>query len=136
MRGPSKLCLLALGCLLGAGARAFGQAEVQPASSKADPTAQPYRQRVYPYSAARRADDNSVSARPSLLVYVITGGLQFGAVDLLSGTFVPIGPGLPPDVGTGLVPGRGASLLSLAFTGNLDAIDPVTGITSLVGPTG
>lgn len=46
----------------------------------------------------------------------------------------PIGPGLPPNVGDGLVPG--ASLLSLGFEGNLEAIDPGTGEASRVGATG
>jgi len=118
------------------GARAFGQAEVQPASSNADTTAQLWRRRVSSYSAATRLGAIPAAASHGPLVYVITIAFQFGAVDLRSGAFLPIGPGLPPDVGTGLVPGRGATLLSLAFTGNLDAIDPVTGITSVVGATG
>jgi len=69
-------------------------------------------------------------------VYVLTIGFEFGAVDLHSGTFLPIGPGLPEDVGGGLAPGPGQSLLSLAFSGNLVAIDPRTGETRIVGPTG
>jgi hypothetical protein len=76
------------------------------------------------------------SARNGHLVYVITGSSQFGAVDLHSGAFLPIGPALPPDVGGGLVPGHGKSLLTLAFSGNLVKIDPVTGTTSVVGRTG
>src|SRR5215831_17664051 len=74
--------------------------------------------------------------KASLLTYAITVGFQFGAVDLGSGAFLPIGPGLPPDVGDGLVQGHGTSLLSLGFTGNLVAIDPFTGRTSVVGATG
>jgi hypothetical protein len=71
------------------------------------------------------------------IVYVVTNGLQFGAEDLRSGAFVPIGPGLPPeDAGVGLVPGHGRSLLTLAFTGDLIGVDPVTGAASLVGKTG
>jgi hypothetical protein len=74
---------------------------------------------------------------PNLMVYVVTNGRQFGAEDLRSGTFVPIGPGLPPeDASVGLVPGRGRTLLTLAFTGDLIGIDPVTGAASLVGKTG
>src|SRR6266478_820310 len=90
----------------------------------------------FSYRAARQETDIPASASSGLLVYVLTGGLQFGAVDLRSGRFLPIGPGLPPDVGTGLVPGRGTSLLTLAFTVNLDAINPATGVTSVVGATG
>ncbi len=73
---------------------------------------------------------------PASLVYVITVGFQFGAVDLRRGNFLPIGPALPGDVGTGLTPGRGTSLVSLGFSGNLWAIDPFTGVTSIVGATG
>jgi hypothetical protein len=105
-------------------------------SARADPRAQLWRARISANSAAPRADAIPAAASDSRLVYVITLAFQFGVLDLRSGTFLPIGPGLPPDVGTGLVPGRGASLLSLGFTGNLDAIDPVTGITSVVGATG
>jgi len=76
------------------------------------------------------------SARHSLLVYVITGSPQFGAVDLYSGTFLPIGPSLPPEVGGGLVQGPGNTLLTLGSSGNLVAIDPVTGTSSVVGHTG
>jgi hypothetical protein len=70
------------------------------------------------------------------LVYVITGSPQFGAVDLHSGKFLPIGPALPPEVGGGLVQGPGKTLLTLGFSGNLVSIDPVTGISSVVGHTG
>lgn len=95
-----------------------------------------YRRWNLPSIEARPAAEGSKPYKPGPLAYVITVAFQFGAVDLHSGTFLPIGPGLPPNVGTGLVPGRGATLLSLAFDGNLDAIDPVTGITSVVGATG
>ena len=63
----------------------------------------------------------------SLLTYAIAGfTLQFGALDLATGKFFPIAP-VPPDVGTGLVHGRGTSLLYLAFSGKLTALDPVFG---------
>ena len=39
-------------------------------------------------------------------------------------------------MGDGLVPRPGTSLLSLGFAGNLVAIDPATGKTSVVGATG
>jgi hypothetical protein len=96
---------------------------------------QGYRRWTVPSTGARPAPGESRAPKPDL-VYVITGAFQFGAVNLRSGTFLPIGPGLPPDVGGGLVPGRGKTLLSLAFSGNLEAIDPVTGITSVAGATG
>jgi hypothetical protein len=83
-----------------------------------------------------RAEVQPASASHSLLVYVITGSLQFGVLEVHSGAFLPIGPALPPDVGGGLVPGRGKSLLTLAFSGDLVAIDPVKGTTSVVAHTG
>jgi hypothetical protein len=98
------------------------QAEVQPASSRGVPE-------------VPRGGDNRVSGH-SLLVYVITGNLQFGVLELHSGAFLPIGPALPPNVGGGLVSGRGKSLLTLAFSGDLFVIDRVKGTTSIVGHTG
>src|SRR5215472_15557257 len=118
----------------GLGARACS--EIQPASSRVDAAAQPCRRWGLADRAAHLRGDDSASAQSRLLVYVITGGSQFGALDLRSGAFVPIGPGLPPDVGGGLVPGRGGSLLTLSFSGNLDAVDPATGQTVRVGATG
>jgi outer membrane protein assembly factor BamB len=75
----------------------------------------------------------SSGAERSLLTYAIAGfTLQFGALDLATGKFFPIAP-VPPDVGTGLVHGRGTSLLYLAFSGKLTALDPFFGTTSIVG---
>ena len=88
------------------------------------------------HTPVARATDLAPGAR-NFLVYVIAGfTFQFGALDLSSGKFLPIGPGVPPDVGGGLVQGLGTSLLTLAFSGNLAAIDPFTGRTSVVGATG
>lgn len=75
------------------------------------------------------------------LIYVLTnnpqtGAAAFGAVHLGSGSFVPIGPGLPSDLGHALAPTRGGSLLSMAFSGKLYSIDPRTGEGSVVGETG
>jgi hypothetical protein len=86
--------------------------------------------------AQRRTARRTTPPDPNALAYVITIGFEFGAVDLRSGAFLPIGPGLPPDAGDGLVQGPGKSLLSLGFDGNLIAIDPFTGKTSVVGATG
>jgi hypothetical protein len=88
------------------------------------------------YNPERRAPQTHTPATPNLMVYAINIAFEFGAVDLRSGAFLPIGPGLPPDVGDGLVQDPGRSLLSLGFDGNLIAIDPVTGRTSVVGATG
>jgi hypothetical protein len=92
--------------------------------------------RGFAYDPGRRTARSSARGAASRMVYAITIGFEFGAVDLRSGAFVPIGPGLPQDVGDGLVQGPGTSLLSLGFAGNLDAIDPFTGQTSVVGATG
>src|ERR1035438_6034340 len=72
------------------------QAKVQPASSRSNPTvtAPSYGPLAVPDRGAPRAGDIPTSASHSLLVYVITGSSQFGAVDLHSGTFLPIGPAL------------------------------------------
>ena len=83
-----------------------------------------------------RAPQTHTPTTPNLMVYAINIAFEFGAVDLRSGAFLPIGPGLPQNVGNGLVQGPGRSLLSLGFDGNLIAIDAVTGRTSLVGATG
>jgi len=91
-------------------------------------------------SAASAGHDTPAASR-SLLVYVVTndpqtGAAGFGAVDLGSGDFLPIGSGLPQDLGHALVPQPGTSFLSMAFSGNLYAIDPRKGEASLVGATG
>jgi hypothetical protein len=85
-----------------------------------------------------RATTNLPAApNPNRMVYVVTNGVQFGAEDLHSGAFVPIGPGLPPeDAGVGLVPAPGGSLLTLAFTGDLIGVSPLTGAAVLIGKTG
>ena len=77
----------------------------------------------------RRPAQTTARATPKLMVYAFDVAFQFGAVDLRSGAFLPIGPGLPPDVGDGLVQGPGTSLLSLGSEGDLIAIDPATGTT-------
>jgi hypothetical protein len=88
---------------------------------------------------AQQAAGHHRSAKRDLSVYVITVGFQFGTVDLRTGEFVPIpvSPGLADlGIGDGLVLGPGRSLSSLAFSGELDKIDPLTGETSQIGPTG
>lgn len=86
---------------------------------------------------ARLPSQVPAGTTPNRMVYVVTNGVQFGTEDLRSGAFVPIGPGLPPeDAGVGLVSAPGRSLLTLAFTGDLIGIDPITGAATLVGKTG
>src|SRR5579872_6391125 len=73
------------------------------------------------------------------LVYVVSAGITgngtFGTVDLNTGAFQQIGPG-EPDGYFGLAPGPNGSLVSLTYTGNLDSIEPATGVPTRIGPTG
>jgi hypothetical protein len=98
--------------------------------------AQPYYGRGLPLKLEARASKAPAPPGKRLLAYVITVGFEFGAIDLGTGAFLQIGPGLPGNVGGGLIPGPRTSLLSLGFDGSLIAIDPATGNTSVVGPTG
>ena len=68
-------------------------------------------------------------------VYVIGGSGYFGTVDLNTGSFTPIGPEVP-EGSTGLVAAPDGSFLTLAVSGNLNSINPATGVTSFVGATG
>jgi hypothetical protein len=78
---------------------------------------------------------STAAANADNLVYVLGDGGQFGTVNLSTGSFTPIGPGL--SVGTGgLVQGSGGNLLSLGFNGDLNSINPSTGVLSAIGATG
>ncbi len=85
----------------------------------------------------------SLPAYAGTVVYVInapangpTDSSLFGTVDLSTGTFAQIGA--PARVGgsAGLAPGPNGLLYTLAVGGDLDAIDPATGVTKIIGPTG
>lgn len=67
-------------------------------------------------------------------VYVVTSNNQFGVVNLTTGAFHQIGPDTPEGQAN-LVWWHG-SLLSLTFSGELEKINPATGETSDIGPTG
>ncbi len=67
--------------------------------------------------------------------YIVDASQRFGTIDLATGRFLAIGPGLPQGA-TGLSPGPHGSLLSLAFSGDLISIDPATGLVTVIGPTG
>jgi PEP-CTERM motif len=77
----------------------------------------------------------AVPASADSLIYVSNGSGQFGTLDLTTGAFNQIGPNTPEAVG-GLVPGRNGSLFALTASGNLASINPATGVTSVIGPTG
>jgi hypothetical protein len=91
---------------------------------------------AFSQAVINRAHDRHAPAEPGLLTYVFSLNQQFGAVDLRSGEFLPIGPALPPDVGGGIVPGPGGLLLTLSFSGNLVSLNRATGATSVIGRTG
>ncbi len=74
-------------------------------------------------------------AAASPLVYVLTLASQFGTVDLGTGAFHQIGPDTLEATG-GLIPGPNGSLFTLAANGNLDSINPATGVISVIGRTG
>lgn len=69
------------------------------------------------------------------LVYVVDFNSQFGAVNLSTGAFKPIGAPTPEPLAN-LVWGHDGSLLSLSASGNLDKINPLTGETTVIGQTG
>jgi hypothetical protein len=77
----------------------------------------------------------TVAANANPVVYVIGDSGQFGTIDLSTGSFTAIGPGI--SVGTGgLIQGPGGTLLSLGFNGDLNSINPATGALSAIGATG
>jgi PEP-CTERM motif len=78
---------------------------------------------------------STAAANADNLVYVLGDGGQFGTVNLSTGSFTPIGPGISVGSG-GLVQGSGGNLLSLGFNGDLNSITPSTGALSVVGATG
>jgi hypothetical protein len=82
----------------------------------------------------------TVPASADPFIYVVTqnqqsGTQQFGAVDLASGAFQQIGPSTT-EFESGLVPGPNGSLLTLGPSGNLNSINPTTGVITTIGPTG
>ena len=74
------------------------------------------------------------SATPS--VYVVNGSNQFGVVDLTSGGFHAIG-GAEPEPQANLVWGTSGSLFTIGtISGNLESVNPATGVTSTIGSFG
>ncbi len=69
------------------------------------------------------------------LIYVVDITNQFGAVDLATGSFSPIG--LPtPEGQSNLVWSSDGALFSLTYSGNLEKINPRSGETTVIGQTG
>ena len=73
------------------------------------------------------------------LAYVVSAGItgagQLGTVDLLTGAYQQLGP-VEPDGYFGLAKGANGSLLAGTYAANLDSIDAITGVPTLIGPTG
>lgn len=78
---------------------------------------------------------STAAAKADSLVYAIGDSGQFGKINLSTGSFTPIGPGVTVGTG-GLIQGPGNSLLSLGFNGDLNSINPTTGTLSVIGATG
>jgi hypothetical protein len=100
--------------------------------------AQSSRTTVFEKSAHEAASHHGTVNR-HVFAYVITVGSEFGILDLRTGELVtvPVSPGLADlGIGDGLVQGPGRSVLSLAFSGDLDSIDPFTRETTRIGATG
>jgi PEP-CTERM motif len=76
----------------------------------------------------------AVPATAGPIVYVLTGSVQFGDMDLATGAVSPIGP--IPETIQYLAPAPDGSLLTMVFNGDLAKIDPGTGALSVIGPTG
>lgn len=77
----------------------------------------------------------AASASAGSLMYVVDSNNQFGTIDIATGTFQQIGPNTPEGE-SGLAQRPNGSLLTLTYSGNLDSINPATGVATLVGPTG
>jgi hypothetical protein len=82
------------------------------------------------FSALASADSVYVTA-----FNLVTGNQQFGTVDLGTGAFQQIRNAADQDF-RGLVPVSNGSLLTLGFDANLASINPVTGLPTVIGPTG
>lgn len=78
----------------------------------------------------------SASAGP--IVYVINGSQQLGTIDLTTGTFQSIGPG--PNQNAlgyfGLAAGPNGTLETFLYNGDVDSINPATGIATDIGSSG
>ena len=78
---------------------------------------------------------STAAANADPLVYILGDSGQFGTMNLSTGSFTPIGPGISVPAG-GLVQGSGGNLLTLGFNGDLNRINPTTGALSVIGATG
>ena len=65
----------------------------------------------------------------------ITGNGKVGTINLTTGSYQQVGP-IEPDGYFGLASGPDGSLVAGTYAGNLDSINPVSGVPTLIGPTG
>src|SRR5579872_3493448 len=63
-----------------------------------------------------------------------TGNNQLGTIDITTGAFAPIGSEIGGSMGLTYSPS--GALVTLGFDGNLNMINPMTGVTTVIGPTG
>jgi hypothetical protein len=76
----------------------------------------------------------AIQLRASPIVYAITGSLEFGQIDVATGSFSSMSS-IPPTIQY-LVGRPNGSLLTMSFDGNLESINPATGTISVIGATG
>jgi hypothetical protein len=81
----------------------------------------------------------SASACAAASVYALgasleTGNNQLGTIDITTGAFGPIGSEIGGSMGLSCSPT--GPLVTLAFDGNLNMINPATGVSTIIGPTG
>jgi hypothetical protein len=62
--------------------------------------------------------------------------VYFGTVDLQTGAFHQVGPNAPAEGLFGLVGGDNGTLIALTYASNLVRVNPASGLTTLIGPTG
>jgi hypothetical protein len=95
------------------------------------------RQKLLMASLARLSSAALVKAESvyAIAFNLATNDQQFGSVDLATGAFQQIRSGAGQEY-RGLVSASNGSLLTLGFDGNLTSINPATGLSTVIGPTG
>jgi len=68
-------------------------------------------------------------------VVYVSNTSQLGTVNLSTGAYQPIGPAFP-DASQGLGYAPNGKLLTMGFSGYLNAVNPATGVMTPVGPSG
>jgi PEP-CTERM motif len=77
----------------------------------------------------------SASADP--IVYITSGAQTFGSIDVTTGVFQLLGQGPNASLGYfGLAAGPNGSLYTFLYNGDVDSINPATGVAADIGPSG